>query len=75
MWESRDDDGLDNGSPATFLAWWAELLWLETLFSVLVFCSYVGFRFFFFLKAALMELNKPENAWPENVSVCTEACL
>lgn len=35
-----------------------------------------GFYYFFFFKGStVMELNKPENAWPKNVFVCTEAWL
>ena len=50
-------------------------MWLETVFPGFVFCSSVGFNFFFFKANPVMELNKPENAWPENVFVCIEAWL
>ena len=45
-------------------------MWLETVFPGFVFCSSVGFNFFFFKANPVMELNKPEN-----VFVCIEAWL
>lgn len=53
-WECGDDDGLDKENPATFLPWWSELMWLETVIPGLGFYSLgLNIFFLFFNKAVL----------------------